>query len=116
MPQLTIWIKLPRMNKWLLGALNSGLKKAVDLGLVILTAFTVGGHIDIQTLIYTTSIGFITGIFFWVSSNPLPPVAEFEIPIRYITPQNNVPQPPAPGVKNFTTIVTPDTTNTTENK
>jgi hypothetical protein len=60
------------LKQWLLGCLNSALKKAVDLALIILTAFSIGGHLDFKTLIYTTSVGFVTGIFVWVSANPLP--------------------------------------------
>lgn len=60
------------LRQWILGCLNSALKKAVDLGLIVLTAFSIGGHLDFNTLIYTTSVGFVTGIFVWVYANPIP--------------------------------------------
>lgn len=58
--------------QWIRGALNSAIKKAVDLGLVILAAYTIGGRLDPLTLIYAFSIGWITGIFVFAASNPLP--------------------------------------------
>ena len=60
------------MKKWLLGCLNSAIKQSTKLALVILAAFTTGGHLDIKTLAYSVSVGFIWGVVEWASSNPLP--------------------------------------------
>lgn len=60
------------LRQWFLGCLNSAIQQSAKLGLVVLTAFTVGSHLDIKTLGISISVGFLWGIGAWFLNNPIP--------------------------------------------
>jgi len=59
------------LRTWLISCISSGLEQSAKLGLVILSAFTMGQHLDVHTLLVSVSVGWLFGILQWMFFNPL---------------------------------------------